>query len=46
MYASVELSRSSSIRKRKLLFGNFKTENDLSAVALETGKVANIVSSL
>jgi hypothetical protein len=47
MYASVnEVSRSSPIRERKLLFSNFKTEKDLSAVAIETGKVANIVSSL
>jgi hypothetical protein len=34
------------IRVRKLLSSNFKTEKDLSAVAVETGKVANIVSSL
>jgi hypothetical protein len=34
------------IRERMLLFSNFKTEKDLSAVAVETGKVANIVSSL
>jgi hypothetical protein len=47
MYASVnEVSRSSPIRERKLHFSNFKTEKDLSAVAVETGKVANIVSSL
>jgi hypothetical protein len=47
MYASVnEVSRSSPIRERKLLFSNFKTEKDLSAVAVETGKVANIVSGL
>ena len=47
MYASVnEVSRFSPIRERKLLFSNFKTEKDLSAVAVETGKVANIVSSL
>jgi hypothetical protein len=46
MYARVEVSRSSPIRERKLLFSNFKTEKDLSAVAVETGKVANIVSSL
>jgi hypothetical protein len=47
MYASVnEVSRSSPIRERKLLFSNFKTEKDLSAVAVKTGKVANIVSSL
>ena len=48
MYANVnDLSHSlPSIRKRKLLFSNFKIENDLSAIAVETGKVANIVSSL
>jgi hypothetical protein len=47
MYASVyELSRFSPIPERKLLFSNFETEKDLSAVAVETGKVANIVSSL
>jgi hypothetical protein len=47
MYASVnELRRSSPIRERKLLFSNFNTENDLSAVAVETGKVAKIVNSL
>jgi hypothetical protein len=47
MYASVnEVSRSSPIRECKLLFSNLKTEKDLSAVAVETGKVANIVSSL
>jgi hypothetical protein len=34
------------IRERKLLSSNFKTEKELSAVAVETGKVANIVSSL
>jgi hypothetical protein len=34
------------IRERKLLSSNFKTEKDLSAFAVETGKVANIVSSL
>jgi hypothetical protein len=34
------------IRERKLLSSNFKTEKDLSAVAVETGKVANIISSL
>jgi hypothetical protein len=38
--------RSSPIRERKLLFNNFNTENDLSAVAVETGKVAKIVNSL
>jgi hypothetical protein len=41
MYASVtEVSRSSPIRERKLLFSNFKTEKetekDLSAVAVES----------
>jgi hypothetical protein len=47
MYASVdEISRSSPIRERKLLFSNFKTEKDLSAIAVETGQVVNIVSSL
>jgi hypothetical protein len=47
MYASFnEASRSSPIRERKLLFSNFKPEKHLSAVAVETGKVANIVSSL
>jgi hypothetical protein len=46
MYASVnEVSRSSPMLERKLLFSNFKTEKDLSAVAVETGKVENIVSS-
>jgi hypothetical protein len=35
MYASVnEVSRSSPIRERKLLFSNFKTEKDLSAVVV------------
>jgi hypothetical protein len=34
------------IRERKLLFSNFKTKKDLSAVAVETDKVVNIVSSL
>jgi hypothetical protein len=47
MFASVnELSRSSPIRERKLLSSNYKTEKDLSAIAVETAKVANIVSSL
>jgi hypothetical protein len=46
MYASVnEVSRSSPMLERKLHFSNFKTEKDLSAVAVETGKVENIVSS-
>jgi hypothetical protein len=30
----------------KLLLSHFKTENDLSTVAIETGKVSDIVSSL
>jgi hypothetical protein len=48
MFASVnEVSRSSPHPGAQVaLHSNFKTEKDLSAVAVETGKVANIVSSL
>ena len=41
MYASVkELRRSSPILERKLLFSNFNTENDRSAVAVDADNVA------
>ena len=47
MYASErELRRSSPIRERKLLFSNFNTENDRSAVAVDTGNVAKIMRSM
>ena len=47
MHTSVdEVSRVSSMRGCKLLFSNFKTEKELSTVAIDTGKVANVVSSV